>query len=639
MKTVRTLFAIILIVASSTENSQAFDIDKYINDALNAAGVSSIGTKPTAVDLQSEAVKSFNDKYLTVRRGTSQVDRPHWLFPDEIYYGDNSATANLLALNLGLVAEECRQEVLKNLITNIIRINGGHIIADPRVLPILLPTLSAEGRTDVASLLTSRDSSALAPFIPQWRREVIAGIQLQENGSAIRMEPDFSIAVMEDMDESCDSPLGPVRSRWHKDLMHADWYVSLPEGIEAEAVIPVSDKSKIRHSRGIKYTGKGDGFTIWKVKGGSEKHFSISFEMPEHIVEEQFLFEKHEFPCCHSSSITQLSNGDLLAVFTGGQNEAAPDTRVYMTRKENGTDFWTPLVEMTPSSLGGPDKYSTYNPVIFQEPGGQVLLFYHISKNAACYLMRSDDLGHSWSTPELLPEGIKGPERAQPLISGNRMICPGDLHQPYRIRPAFYTTEDNGRSWSIQEPSSAEYGIASNNRKPGRTGENFDIPADDIPRERAFEIMASIQPAILVHSNGLMQALTRTCHGKLGCVWSYDGGKSWGHEHLTDFPNNNSGFSAITLKDGRFAMVCNDFESLPGAPRWEHMNARTPLSLFISEDGIKWDKIIDIEDGPIHNNKFPSGYCYPNIIEGEDNCLHLVYTWQRRRIKYVKIRL
>lgn len=628
----RLAFLLALTAFPICGSAQTFDLDAYISDALKAAGVTAVGDKPAAGNPDA---KAFNDKYLTCNRGTALVDKPHWLFPDDVFYGDNSATANLLALNLGLVPEDCHEEVLKNLVTDIIRLNGGHFKGDERVLGILLPTLSAEGRSDVANLLTYRDPAILAPFIPQWRRTVLAGIPQE----GMRFEADFSIASLEDVDESAETALGTVRSRWHKDLMHADWEISIPEGTEAEVAVRVSSKKQVRHGRGVKYLGAEDGCQIWRMKGG-EQHFDIDFDLPEHIADQRFLFEKHDFPTCHSSSITQLAGGDLLAVFTGGQNEAAPDTRVYLTRKAKGSPEWEPIREMTHSALAEGLKYSTYNPVIYQNPAGEVLLFYHTSEEGKpCYLMKSADGGRTWSAAERLPEGVKGPERAQPLMVGDRMICPGDAGRRYVIRPLFSMTEDGGKTWTAVGPSSAEYSIASNNRKPGRVGENFDVPADNVPRERAFEILASIQPAVLVHRNGLLQALTRTCHGKLGCVWSYDGGKTWGHEYLTDIPNNNSGFTAITLRDGRFAMVFNDFESLPGAPRWEHMNARTPLTLAISEDGIKWTKVMDIETGPIHNNAFPSGYCYPNMIEGDDGCLHLVYTWQRRRIKYVKIKL
>lgn len=628
---------------AQTENTPPigeFDLNKYIIDAYETKNI--INKAGSDVE-KADAIKAFNDKYLTCTRGTSLTIKPHWLYPDDVYYGDNSATANLMALNLGLVPDDCHDEVLKNLITNIIRLNGGHFKGSEEALPILLQTLSAEGRSDVANLLTQRDSALLSPFTAQWRREVIAGISpVKEGSNMVRLKPDFSIAVLEDLDESYDSPKGPVRSRWHKDLMHAEWDLTVPEGMEAEITIPGSSRKHVKGGSGVKFLRQENGATIWKAKGG-ERHFSIDFDMPEHIVAQQFLFERHNFPTCHSSSITQLSNGDMLAVFSGGKNEAAIDTRIYMTRKAKGCDSWSPFEEMSVCAQDRGKKFSTSNPVVFQKPDGEVLLFYHTSETGEhgtpCYLRRSSDLGYSWSEEERLPDGVQGPERAQPLILGDRMICPGDAHRKYIIRPLFSITEDGGRNWKTVGPSSAEYSIAANNRKPGKVGENFDVPADGFPRERAFEILASIQPAILVHRNGMLQALTRTCHSKLGCVWSYDGGLTWGHEYLTDFPNNNSGFTAITLKDGRFAMVCNDFESIPGSPRWEHMNARTPLSLFISEDGQLWTKVMDIEDGPIHNNAFPSGYCYPNMIEGDDGCLHLVYTWQRRRIKYVRIKL
>jgi alpha-L-rhamnosidase len=38
-----------------------------------------------------------------------------------------------------------------------------------------------------------------------------------------------------------------------------------------------------------------------------------------------------------------------------------------------------------------------------------------------------------------------------------------------------------------------------------------------------------------------------------------------------------------------------------------------------------------LEDSPI------SQYSYPSVIQSKDGMVHIVYTWRRERIKYVKI--
>ena len=98
---------------------------------------------------------------------------------------------------------------------------------------------------------------------------------------------------------------------------------------------------------------------------------------------------------------------------------------------------------------------------------------------------------------------------------------------------------------------------------------------------------------------------------------------------LSDVPNNNSGTDAVTLSDGRHALVYNDFATLPGTPK----GPRSPLNVAISTDGINWQRILTLEDSPV------SQYSYPSIIQGKDGTLHIVYTWRRQRIKHVAVKL
>ena len=98
---------------------------------------------------------------------------------------------------------------------------------------------------------------------------------------------------------------------------------------------------------------------------------------------------------------------------------------------------------------------------------------------------------------------------------------------------------------------------------------------------------------------------------------------------MDQLEQNQSGIDAVTLRDGRHVLIYNNFETLDGTPK----GPRTPLSIAISEDGQQWKHVMTIEDSPINQ------YSYPSIIEGKDGTLHAVYTWRRRRIKHVEIKL
>ena len=94
-------------------------------------------------------------------------------------------------------------------------------------------------------------------------------------------------------------------------------------------------------------------------------------------------------------------------------------------------------------------------------------------------------------------------------------------------------------------------------------------------------------------------------------------------------PNGNSGTDAVTLKDGRQLLVYNHV--LPDSKWVKGKGPRTPLNVAISKDGKKWYAAAILEDSPI------SQYSYPSVIQSADGMVHVVYTWRRQKIKYVKI--
>lgn len=139
----------------------------------------------------------------------------------------------------------------------------------------------------------------------------------------------------------------------------------------------------------------------------------------------------------------------------------------------------------------------------------------------------------------------------------------------------------------------------------------------------------AIQPSILKYKNGDLQVIGRTRNMVLFQSWSKDGGKIWSPMAALDLPNNNSGTDAVTLKDGRQLLVYNHV--LPDSSWVKGKGPRTPLNVSLSKDGKKWYAALVLEDSPI------SQYSYPSVIQSKDGMVHIVYTWRRQKIKYVKI--
>lgn len=315
------------------------------------------------------------------------------------------------------------------------------------------------------------------------------------------------------------------------------------------------------------------------------------------IVLEEFIYAAASFPSCHAATIAETPSG-LVSAFFGGSHEKNPDVCIYVSRK--GEDGWTAPEEAANGIINDTLRYPTWNPVLYQVPGGDLLLFYKVGPSPSSWwgvMKKSTDGGISWSDAKALPEGYMGPVKNKPvLLEDGTLICPTSTEdQGWRIH--FEYTKDEGHSWSRSE--------AINN-------------------PRTYQ---AIQPSILVHTDGKLQILARTLNSVLVSSWSEDQGKSWSLPQESGLPNNNAGTDAVSLMDGRHLLVYNHVKTPVGA----RGGYRTPLNLAISKDGIHWDATLVLEDSEIGQ------YSYPAVIQSSDGMVHVVYTWRRETIKYVKI--
>jgi predicted neuraminidase len=315
------------------------------------------------------------------------------------------------------------------------------------------------------------------------------------------------------------------------------------------------------------------------------------------IVEEEFIFNKAPFPSCHAATIAETPKG-LVAAWFGGTKERNPDVEIYVSRKINHT--WTKPVSVANGIQNDTLRYPTWNPVLYQVPGGNLLLFYKVGPKPSewkGWMKTSKDNGITWSEAKALPVGYIGPVKNKPvLVANNKLLSPS-------------STEGDG--WKIHFEASNDFGKTWRWIGPINDGKTFN----------------AIQPSILIYKNGKLQILARSRNRAILQSWSSDNGETWSPLEKTSLPNNNSGTDAVTLKDGRQLLVYNHV--LP--PGNEVKGARTPLNVAVSKDGETWYASLILEDSPI------SQYSYPSVIQGKDGMIHIVYTWRRQKIKYVKV--
>ena len=236
--------------------------------------------------------------------------------------------------------------------------------------------------------------------------------------------------------------------------------------------------------------------------------------------------------------------------------------------------------------------FPCWNPVLFEPSEGPLMLFFKVGPRPSTWwgeVVLSDDEGRTWRDRHPLPRGGIGPVKNKPVELPDRAIlCPSSSeHDGWRVH--FEVTRDLGLTWDVIGPVDG---------------------ADEFP---------AIQPTILTHPDGRLQALCRT-HGTgvIAQTWSADGGRTWTPLAATSLPNPDSGLDAVTLRDGRHLLVYNPITQ-----------GRHKLSVALAADGEAWREVLALED------EETGEFSYPAVIQAADGLVHITYTFHREAIKHV----
>jgi predicted neuraminidase len=315
----------------------------------------------------------------------------------------------------------------------------------------------------------------------------------------------------------------------------------------------------------------------------------------EPVARSEFVFETAPFASAHASTIAETTEG-LVAAWFGGTREGAPDVGIWISRHPTGG--WSPPVEVANGIQPDGTRHPCWNPVLFSLPDNTLLLFYKVGPSPREWwgmVRTSRDSGKTWSDARRLPDGILGPVKNKPVRLPDGAIVASSSTEstgsPSVWRVHFERSLDAGLTWTAVVPPAPPDGNQIN----------------------------AIQPSILVHPGGRLQAVGRTTAGRVFETWSADGGRTWTPIALTTLPNPNAGIDAVTLRGGRHLMVYN-----------HTAQGRSPLNVAVSGDGKTWDAALVLE-------RDPGEYSYPAVIQTADGLVHVTYTWKRQRIKHVVI--
>lgn len=241
--------------------------------------------------------------------------------------------------------------------------------------------------------------------------------------------------------------------------------------------------------------------------------------------------------------------------------------------------------------IPGAHNHSMGNPVLFQEPNGQIWLFFVLLKgiywtDAILKAVYSEDEGHTWSKPIQMWNEKGFMVKHPPVL----------LHNGSLLLPTY----DEAKHETLLLTSFSPY---SNWQEAYR-----------------FSGLQLIQSVFVRQSKSRLGLFFRpwTEPRRIWRSHSENEGLTWSVPIRTSLPNPLSGIGALMIKE-QIALVYNPTDN----------QQRYPLSISLSGDGgVSWGK-------PWHLEEIPYEVSYPSFLRGKNGHIHGVYSYNRRMIKYV----
>ncbi|MFQ6348066.1 sialidase family protein [Pseudomonas sp. R11F] len=353
----------------------------------------------------------------------------------------------------------------------------------------------------------------------------------------------------------------------------------------------------------------------------------------------------------HSSSVTALPGGDLMAVWFAGSREGAADVQVRTARFDARSGEWgaEQVLATRESTRDGTQRYirKLGNPVIALGPDQRLWMFYvSVSvggwATSAINVMVSQDLGANWSAPRQLV--------TSPFFNISTLV---------RAAPVFHA------DGSIGLPVYHEF--------MGKFAEYLYLSADGavIDKFRISRGKHSLQPTIVPQDGQRAVAMLRYAgdtHHRVLASRTEDAGQTWSEPYPLAPANPNSSLAAVATQDDGLLVALNDLQ-----------DGRFKLSLYGTDARLsQWRSVVELDQSPdpqgqpfapdvykeiigegfrassgarrlplaqrfLSNLDYrvckPRGcefeYEYPYFSRSPDGMYHLVYSWNNTFIKHV----
>ena len=312
-------------------------------------------------------------------------------------------------------------------------------------------------------------------------------------------------------------------------------------------------------------------------------------------------------PSVHAASLIALKDGAIRAFWFAGSREGAADVVINSAVLDPKLSHWSaPTVVMDRvSAEKGLSRYIAKlgNPVPARMADGRLQLFFVTVSiggwaGSSISSVISDDEGLTWGNPQRLI--------GSPLINLSTLVK----------SPAIAFAD--GR-----------LGLPAYHEWIGRFGEFLRLDAGQvIDKRRMSSGRGAIQPLVFVNDAQDATAYFRQTRRaglakQVPVSQTLNAGQSWQSDADLPIANPNSAVAGLRLNSGARILVLNNIEA-----------GRYRLALMMADaKSSQWQVIEVVEDDEALSEQRKE-FSYPYLISADGNDAHLVYTWDRKKIRH-----
>jgi hypothetical protein len=249
------------------------------------------------------------------------------------------------------------------------------------------------------------------------------------------------------------------------------------------------------------------------------------------------------------------------------------------------------------------------------------------------YRVISNDHGKTWSTPNSIPGGVDNVwvNRGIILASGRWVLpvswpehCGGEWGYPSNGRSVQECLIGNRHGSHLELPAGSDSNLvyqagcewAHRNHRyccGVLISEDHGQSFRRCGYLKSGELGHLIEPRVVELGDGHIVMLLRSMDENW--LWrseSTDGGETWSPAIRSDIPNPSAKVNILKAADGRIFLIHNPTGGECASGKFA-MNARNPLSLWVSDDEMKsWSVKVDLvkDSAPYTSLNYPDGYIY-----------------------------